>query len=61
LSDAYYEGEKLCLNIDRDPAIEHHFLISALRQFTKNKASGVLHAGFQGSQMPGRRPQQRFD
>jgi hypothetical protein len=37
LSDAYYEGEKLCLNIDGDPAIEHHFLISALRQFTKTK------------------------
>lgn len=32
-----YEGEKLCLNIDRDPAVEHHFLVSTLRQFTKTK------------------------
>jgi len=32
-----YEGEKLCLNIDRDPALEHHFLVSTLRQFTNTK------------------------
>jgi hypothetical protein len=32
-----YKGEKLCLNIDRDPAFEHHFLVSTLRQFTKTK------------------------
>jgi hypothetical protein len=32
-----YEGEKLCLNIDRDPALEHRFLVSALQQFTKTK------------------------
>jgi hypothetical protein len=32
-----YEGEKLCLNIDRDPALEHHFLTSTLRQFTTTK------------------------
>ena len=34
---AAYEGEKLCLNIDRDPAVENHFLASTLRQFTKTK------------------------
>ncbi|HJX84225.1 MAG TPA: hypothetical protein VJ723_07770, partial [Candidatus Angelobacter sp.] len=32
-----YEGEKLCLYIDRDPALEHHFLVSTLRQFAKTK------------------------
>jgi hypothetical protein len=32
-----YEGEKLCLNIDRDPALEYHFLVSTLRQFTKTR------------------------
>jgi hypothetical protein len=32
-----YKGEKLCLNIDRDPALEYHFLISTLQQFTKTK------------------------
>jgi hypothetical protein len=31
------EGKKLCLDIDRDPASEHHFLISTLRQFSQTK------------------------
>jgi hypothetical protein len=32
-----YEAEKLCLNIDRDPAFEHSFLALTLRQFTQTK------------------------
>jgi len=32
-----FEGEKLRLNIDPDPAFEHHFLGLALRRFTKTK------------------------
>src|SRR5271154_2396936 len=29
------EGKKFCLDIDRDLAPEHHFLVSALRQFSR--------------------------
>ncbi len=32
-----YQGERSCLNIDRDPALEHRFLASTLRQFKKTK------------------------
>ena len=32
-----YKGEKLCLNIDLDPAHEHRFLASTLRQFTNTR------------------------
>lgn len=32
-----HKGQKLCLYIDRDPAVEHHFLASTLRQFTTTK------------------------
>lgn len=32
-----YQGERLCLNIDRDPALEHRSLASTLRQFKKTK------------------------
>jgi hypothetical protein len=32
-----YQGEKLCLNIDRDPALEHRFLAATLQQFRKTK------------------------
>jgi hypothetical protein len=32
-----YQGKKFCLDIDRDPALEHRFLTSTLRQFTTTK------------------------
>jgi hypothetical protein len=32
-----YEGEKLCLRIERDPELEHHVLVSILRQFSNTK------------------------
>jgi hypothetical protein len=32
-----FKGEKLSLHIDRDPALDHHFLASMLRQFTTTK------------------------
>lgn len=32
-----YEGEKLCLHIDRDPAPEHRSLVSTLSQFTTTR------------------------
>jgi hypothetical protein len=32
-----YQAKKFCLDIDRDPALEHRFLTSTLRQFTKTK------------------------
>ena len=32
-----YQHKKFCLNIDRDPALEHRFLTSTLRQFTTTK------------------------
>ena len=42
-----YQGEKLCLNIDRDPALEHRFLASTLRQFT-NQSIRRSTRGFSG-------------
>jgi hypothetical protein len=32
-----YQGKKFCLDIDRDPALEHRFLTATLRQFTTTK------------------------
>jgi hypothetical protein len=32
-----YQGKNFCLDIDRDPALEHTFLTSTLRQFTATK------------------------
>jgi hypothetical protein len=32
-----FEDQKFCVHIDRDPEPEHHFLISALRQFEQTK------------------------
>ena len=32
-----YEGEKLCLRIERDPELEHRLLVSILKQFSKTK------------------------
>ena len=32
-----YQGEKLCLKIDRDPELENRLLVSILKQFTKTK------------------------
>jgi hypothetical protein len=32
-----YQGKKFCLDIDRDPALEHRFLTSTLRRFTTTK------------------------
>jgi hypothetical protein len=32
-----YQGKNFCLDIDRDPALEHSFLTSTLRQFTTTK------------------------
>ena len=32
-----YHGKNFCLNIDRDPALEHRFLTSTLQQFTTTK------------------------
>ena len=37
----------MCLNIDRDPALEHHFLVSTLRQFTNTKHP-AFYLGFSG-------------
>lgn len=32
-----YQGEKLCLKIDRDPELEQRLLVSILKQFSKTK------------------------
>lgn len=32
-----YEGEKLCLRIERDPELEHRLLVSILKQFRSTK------------------------
>jgi hypothetical protein len=32
-----FEDKRICLDIDRDPAPEHHFLIAALRQFSHTR------------------------
>jgi len=32
-----YEGEKLCVRIERDPELEHRLLASILKQFSKTK------------------------
>jgi hypothetical protein len=32
-----FENKRFCLDIDRDPAPEHHFLIATLRQFSHTK------------------------